>query len=268
MVPSDNIRLKLDWATEHLKALHQALEVFYASKPCVAITNFDAKNQRDIIMLQVTKTPDLRLGLLASDFLYNLRSCLDYLFWQLALIESGGKIPIKPKRVEFPISDNADTNSDARRKLDSILGYIPQTARGIIKGLQPYMAGPTDSARKAHPLYILDTLCNVAKHRIIPVRAMMAEMDVPAIPGCTYKWLDNGAIEVSIPAPHPQLPPPRAGILFGEREEGETDVNIITLIKIYKFVAVTTLPKFRCFFPQDIWFQTFDFQKNPPPFIQ
>lgn len=268
MVASDNIRLKLNRATEHLEVLYNALEDFYSSKPCICTTYFDADNRRDIVRLQVIKTPDLRLGIIASDFLYNLRSCLDYLFWQLALIHSGGDIPNNPKRVEFPISDNADKNSDARRKLDTILKYVPQAAHNIIKDLQPYMAGKTDSIRKAHPLYILDALCNVAKHRIIPVQAMMAEMAIPAIPGCTHEWLNNGTIEVYIPVPHPQLPRPSASILFGDSEKCETDVTIITLIDIYKFITVTTLPKFRCFFSQDIWFQTFDFQNNPPSFIK
>lgn len=254
MASTDNIRLNFERAAEHLNVLNQALDVFYASAPCIVTKHFDTQNQRDIYRLQLTKIPDMRLGVLAGDFLYNSRACLDHLFWQLVLIESGGEYPPKPKRIEFPISNNADTSNDARKKLDWLLRQIPKDARSIIESLQPYIAGQTDESRRAHPLYCLDALFNIAKHRVIPIQGMMGEMDVLAVTGTTYTFLNNATIEVSIPTPHPEFPPPRAGITFGSAEEGmNIDASIVG--KIYDFIRVDTLPKFARFFPQDSWFQ-------------
>jgi hypothetical protein len=259
LISVDNIRLNYERATEHLNALDKALGIYYEGNPCVIASRFDVENQRDIILLQVTKIPDMRLGILAGDFLYNLRACLDHLFWQLALIESGGRIPNNPKLIEFPISYKDNVSDKNRAWLASKLCYVPKSARSIIESLQPYTAGPTEANRKTHPLYLLNTLCNIAKHRVIPVRSMMAEIKIPNIPGISYKPLENASWEISIPTPHPTIFPPRASIMFGNIED-EIDVDVAVIGKVYDFVTTAILPKFADFFIEDTWFQAMKIQ--------
>jgi hypothetical protein len=255
MTSVDNIRLNFERATEHLKSLNEALDKYYALKPCLVTKRFDPESQRDIYLLQVTKIPDLRLGIFAGDYLHNLRACLDHLFWQLALIESGGKTPKNHRLIEFPISYKDNISDTNKAWLVAKLCYIPKDARSIIENIQPYTAGQSEVDRKSHPLYLLNALCNIAKHRVIPVRSMMAEMTIPHVSGSQFRICENATWEISLPIPHQELPSPRASIMFGDIED-EIDAEATVMGSIFDFVSKDVLPKFAQFFIEDAWFQS------------
>ena len=76
--------------------------------------------------------PPFEAALIAGDFICCLRSSLDYLAWQLAVITT----PIPSKRVCFPIyGENTPDNQVSIAK--STFG-IPEPAISLIKSFQPY----------------------------------------------------------------------------------------------------------------------------------
>jgi hypothetical protein len=97
--------------------------------------------------------PDRHLGILVGDCLYNLRSALDHLIWQLVLCNP----PHRPSRKNmFPICTSPALFDEQLKK--GRLKGVPESAVALIKGLQP-------NDTRDHPLFVLDYLHNIDKHR-------------------------------------------------------------------------------------------------------
>ncbi len=239
MHPLDGPRLKVERATEHLHALDEELGTFYDSEPVSITAGFDAKNGRNIYRLEVKLPPPLRLGLTAADAVYNLRSALDLLAWQLVLLTTNTPF----KRTEFPICK--DGTIDNLKRMATITKSIPDGARDIIDSLQPYHRGST---AELHPLWILDALCNLSKHRVIPTRATVGTLKVPAIPGIIEQQLNDRTIVVSVPGQQDFKPRAGAGVTFGDRSSGMS-VHSTDLGNIHNFVRDDVIPRFTGFFP-------------------
>ena len=73
-----------------------------------------------------------RFGLIAGDYLQNLRSVFDYLVWQLIL--ANGQTPHETNTA-FPICKSAAVFKEAR---DRRLQGVPDEAVNLIEKLQPY----------------------------------------------------------------------------------------------------------------------------------
>jgi len=92
------------------------------------------------------------LGLRIGEMLYNYRSSLDHLIWQLVL--SAGKHP--GGRNEFPIfNDPNEYNKNKRQKLKGVCEEVVK----IVDSLQP-----CTSNTKCRYLWYLQKLCNFDKH--------------------------------------------------------------------------------------------------------
>jgi len=99
-----------------------------------------------------------RTPLILGDCLQNLRSSLDYLVWELVLAAKG-----------VPTETNAFPVADSRKVFKNNLerGYLTGLTDDMIaevEFLQPYHAG---DARESHPLWLLNRLTNINKHRRI-----------------------------------------------------------------------------------------------------
>ena len=101
-----------------------------------------------------------------GEIVYNLRSALDHLVWQL--VWSNREIPTT--RNEFPIFSSEDKyRKAARRKLE---GMAPRHA-ALIERAQPYHK---DSAVGRH-LWMLQMISNIDKHRYVNVISMYSIAD-------------------------------------------------------------------------------------------
>lgn len=90
MPPSlDNPRAKLGRAEEHLKALDKEARAFGEHDPNSIVRELDTRDKWVIYRIRVAEEPPVRLGLIFGDYLYNLRSALDNLVWQLVLLAGG-----------------------------------------------------------------------------------------------------------------------------------------------------------------------------------
>ena len=119
------------------------------------------------------ETPKVPLGwsVRIGEILYNLRSALDHLVWQLVL--ANGQTP--GRHNTFPIvTDESKWEKEKSRKLKG----ISQKNEEIIRRLQPYTGGinlPFDVSA----LWTLHTLCNIDKHRHLILAAINLDARKP-----------------------------------------------------------------------------------------
>jgi len=91
----------------------------------------------------------------AGDVVHNLRSALDHLAYQLAVVGTPDTEP--SRRIEFPIAKDAATyEAEKARKVE---GIRPETVK-VIDALQPYKGGCHGDA-----LWRIHELDNIDKHR-------------------------------------------------------------------------------------------------------
>jgi hypothetical protein len=106
-----------------------------------------------------------RLGIIVGDIAHNLRSALDHLFWQLALVHCGGNVPWterEQRRIQFPITDTPDMFAGNRARK-----FVASEHWTRIESHQPY-SGPFDEAHAfLDPLARLRGFSNTDKHRVI-----------------------------------------------------------------------------------------------------
>ena len=248
MHPLDSVWLKVVRAKEHLDFLHTETQRFLALKPCKVIVekNFE-KNLKDYRIdsrFEIKREPPAEWSAIVGDFTYNLRSALDHLAWQLALL-----VTTKPHRsTEFPIFNSTsayqDRSSGANRKLRDVL----PASHSIIESLQPYHRG--DWPEVEH-LWWLHEINRIDKHReIIPcfIQAAFGFSDMRNI----YKvgTLYDGLIR-SIKIP----PKGKVKIEFGvdiafDVPDMPFPVDFMRLDGIHKFIREEVIPRFASFFPQ------------------
>ena len=154
---------RIDRAEEHLNAIKGELIAYYESEPGCVKGEFDPRAATGEWQVKVEPMPP-RLNTLIGEFLHDLRSTLNHLARQLVL-ENGG---IATDKSQFPIFGRAPTTKkQGEQALPSVHGGISHEARKVIDAAQPYKWGDryTD-----HPLWVLDKLWNIDKHRDILAR--------------------------------------------------------------------------------------------------
>jgi hypothetical protein len=159
MVVPDAVIYKIIRAGEHLQALEADVAEYFKSHPA-KIMRQEEGSPDEYIGRVIADTPiPMRLQLILGDFLQNLRSSLDYLVWELVL--AAKNTPGEDNM--FPICSTPDRFKGAlgRRRLQG----VPARAAAVIECLQPYNCGDFEKSL----LWTLDNLCNINKHRRIPL---------------------------------------------------------------------------------------------------
>jgi hypothetical protein len=157
--PLDGAKQKLLRADEHLEALHLMLQGMTPGH-CELVPEEDHQNNIGVLRARLPKPP-LRLSVLIGDFLFNIRSALDYLVWQLVLINK-----CEPgKSTMFPITSNPKTFADEIRR--NRLKGVSAAAQKAIESLQPYHTGNESLA-------VLAKLHNTDKHQAFNLTTAVA----------------------------------------------------------------------------------------------
>jgi len=161
MTPSlDGPLAKLNRAGEHLKALYQTVRRLQDGEGYAAVLEIDPETGDHLWRMKVDPAAPMRLGVLVGDVAHNLRSCLDHLAWQLALITKPNPYDL----TEFPIYRDAGPGGNCyeprgREKIRD----VPEEAEKLIESIQPYhRANPFES-----PLWILHHVNIRDKHRLL-----------------------------------------------------------------------------------------------------
>lgn len=244
MHPLDGPRRKLDRAAEHIQTLNDAVKRWYDSKPVHVIAkHFNADETAYIYRFEYPAIP-VFFGIVAGDIFHNLRSALDHLAWQLALLTK-----LAPyEHTAFPIC--LTNTSKTRLHFKRLLQDVPDDARQAIESLQPYNT-PNGIKPENHGLWILDQLSNFDKHRIITLGAAITEIEFKA--GMRQDWLDDHTIEISIPVVDKNFPPPppeSAYYLVVGHDIVGSGMQLAAIPVLHKFVRDVVLPKFERFFPE------------------
>lgn len=154
-------RAKLDRANEHLRLLDSETAAFYEGtaaegKPYVVESEFRPDSSEYVFYVNPKREPPLRLGILLGDFAHNLRSALDHLVCQLALLNG----PTDCSTTQFPI---CFTESRFKEVAGNWLKGVAPRHRAAIKRAQPYECGEPEK----HALAILDWVDRIDKHRSV-----------------------------------------------------------------------------------------------------
>jgi len=165
----EHVRLKLDRAKEHLDETQRELKGFYAGEPCaVSLETTATDPPRQIIRVKLT--PPLRLGILAGESICALRSALDHLAWQLALLSTDSPYAL----TEFPVCWDETKMPSNEALIARVTRSIQSDAVEEMRRLQPYLWG---QEYRADPLWQVNKLCNIDKHRIIAVSGTFVEFE-------------------------------------------------------------------------------------------
>jgi hypothetical protein len=242
-----NSQSKLAWAQGHLKLLDLEIGEFANSNPYILTREDDPEQHSHVLRFRLLDVPD-PICLIAADAVYSIRTSLDQLVWSLARLKG------IPKRTTFPIIKGPVLTKSRLVSFNDSLFDVPSEAICEIDALQPYHRG---SAFKTHPLWRLDEICNLDKHRRIPANGSASIIHFPnltaedrrnGIP--TIETSDDG-FEASVPIDLKHkldvYPKMQYAITFGGDISGISE-DFKSLMEIYKFVAESVLPRFERFF--------------------
>jgi hypothetical protein len=187
--------LKLTRAEEHLATLNQSIEEFLKSD--FYSTRGELDRQRRIL-LRVdeihTETP-AAWGVLIGEIIYNLRSALDHLAYELAVANHlPARLPEKIAATSaFPIFRNGRKYRKRTRKGDPAndsglykIRGCHRTAQAAIRRMQPYHRRKNPDA---WTLWQLEQLSNIDKHRTLHLTAAQTAMSRYGIEGTGWSKL-------------------------------------------------------------------------------
>ena len=236
--------LKTARAKEHLDSLWEQIAAFRGTRPHRFRVERDLANQCYRMHFRIQPVPD-KFALIVGDFLNCLRASLDHLVWALAKLRKP-----YPRGTAFPILEKPNI-----RLIQKCTRGVPTEARALIVSLQPYQK--EQSAIRSHHLWRLNRLCNIDKHRRIPVHSDVSYTHFPNFPRkfansiqVTSDESGNAGV-VSVPLHlerHMKLDPNASfNIIFGDSAEG-IDCDIQALGDMHEFVANNVIPRFSRFF--------------------
>jgi hypothetical protein len=242
-----NAQLKLAWAKGHLDLLDTEITSFANSNPYTLSRGDDLEHQRHVLRFNLLVVPD-PICLVAGDAIYNMRACLDQLVWGLARLSG------VPKRVVFPIIDGPVLTTSRWESFKRSLTDVPREAICEIESLQPYSRG---AAYKGHPLWRLDEICNLDKHRRIPANGSASVIYFPNLTpsdrasGIVKVETSDDGFVVSVPIELKSkldLPPTMSFTVHFRGDISGISETHKGLIEIYEFIAQGVLPRFTRFF--------------------
>jgi hypothetical protein len=182
--------LKIDRACEHLEAFEDALPDFRKRDPCHWADETDPNTGDKIWRVQGRPLdPPVEWNVIIGDALYNFRSALDHLAWQLVL--ANGNTPTR--HTAFPICTSASLYAQSSpRKVKR----MSKTAIALIEETQPCF-GRNPHRNKL--LAWLDGLHNVDKHRHLnlTVAATIGGLWFPGLPVVAHEevFIYEGPVE-------------------------------------------------------------------------
>lgn len=175
-------KLKLATAKEQIDKLHASVSRFITDKEVQRVSfDRDPDTGEEVHIAHVSQPPDPAWGVHVGTIAHLLRSALDNLAWQLALLNTATPY----ERTTYPIylkrrgtrsyetaALNIVKNGSNKGRLRGTLQYVASRHRAMIERTQPYRR---DNGNEKDPLWLLAQLNNTEKHRMIPVVVMTCQ---------------------------------------------------------------------------------------------
>jgi hypothetical protein len=251
MASLESVRQKIVWSDHHRQSLIAEANRYFETKPCIVVPEEEPETHRLIFRVKIVTPVPPSIPLIIGDCLQNLRSSLDYLVWEL--VSAAHNQPTKDNMFPICSTDNAFNQALSRGRLK---GVCPE-AIAEIKALQPYNNGQNDP----NPLTVLETLCNINKHRRLLVTVLSPHSAhteiVSSESGRSIQIVDATRGHDAEVAVSPR--PSKAGetmevegklayfITFNERPTERVEIGSC-LLALYRYVNEWIIPKFERFF--------------------
>jgi hypothetical protein len=239
---ADHLRMKIGRAYKHVMEFDSLVVAHCRRTDLFAATGIeDMRSGRLTVRIEFPILDgDILLSL--GDFVYNLRSGLDQLAWQLCL--SGGGTP--GRDTMFPIHE--DEAKSEGTFLKRVCG-MHSDAVAILREVQPYKRPDF----KKHPLWQLNTLSNIEKHRLPIGRSTDTSFNIEP-GGYTKTDFDNG-MELSWPLSAKgriKMESKTPKLTFGDPLDSFTTGDPLELTRediaeIYRYVREDVAPRFERF---------------------
>ena len=179
----DGVRVKIARANVHLDELKRRLNDWRVSKPYPIVVEIESNSGDQLWKVGDEPIPPPDLPVI-GDILFNLRSALDHLAWQLVL--KAGNVP--SRRTEFPIFNDPDIwKRDAPRKMAGMNGVM----KDRIKALQPCFYNHT---HRKKAIWGLQDYGNTDKHRTLLIVPVSTE-DMLWQPGGSPIYTHRGPVQ-------------------------------------------------------------------------
>lgn len=181
---------KLARANHHLRWIKRSIERWLATSVEVC-HQLEFGGDTVVTAEPLSPVPE-QLRVVVGDYLCNLRACLDQLAFALAEANCRGALPDTVARnSQFPIIGQA--SSESKKSMERRVAGIQAPAERIIEKLQPYHLGKDF---RDHPLWKLNELANIDKHRTPHVALVAHQVTQLPIPFLKYsaEFLKGGAI--------------------------------------------------------------------------
>jgi len=163
----EGIRAKLNRANEQIYSLNLEIASFLSDNYRIA-SHCNVESRQYIFTAFGQPEVPPRFSVLIGEIVHNLRSCMDHLVTQLAVLGPGGG---NPNVLEFPICRTPEKFEDSCKR-GKIKG-VPHIAATIIEELLPYRTStPVDTSS----LLILHDLDRSDKHRLLVVVVAVVQM--------------------------------------------------------------------------------------------
>lgn len=154
----EGVRLKLERAEHVIEKLNESVIAYLAENAYEVVGEFEPERSEYVIRGRVTKS-SAALAVIAGDVVHNLRSSLDHLAWQLALITTATPFDL----TQFPIA-RTEGEFGSKRGQNMIRDISPKH-RALIETFQPYNRSEENFVPYA--LGDLRVLSNTDKHRLL-----------------------------------------------------------------------------------------------------
>ena len=181
MHPLAGPRLKIAHAKAEIERLKLEEETFNKNTHYRPIkTGFNKKTQKDIYCVhREGPPPPLEWGVYIGEITHDLRSALDNLVYQLALLGSDPKTVAKDTSIQFPMFLHFDAGkSNFKKSRQRMIGLLRREDQARIERLQPYHRRNRakyipplrcQQGNRNSPLWWLQEINNADKHRLIQV---------------------------------------------------------------------------------------------------
>ncbi len=224
VLPLSDARQRLADGRKHLVELDDLLKAMPNPKDNCVVVDYKEQLRKHIVAIRLAVLPDPDATRAATEAVHSLRASLDYVAWQLALLERGGADPPEDeaRKMAFPICDHPNSLAGAQ-----ILGHVGKQAAKELRLHQPY-AQTLGGAHDPALLSKLRDLDNFSKHRLLMLRGqsfanipLHYRFDRP-ITGLRAEAVaqTNGKLGRTLPLTIPQY------FLRVETADGETDVKV------------------------------------------
>ncbi len=190
--------------TRPSKKIESLVEQYFTKKSNRAVISAGREKLDDFHVFRIASVPDVSqlkeaVALIVGDCVHNIRSALDHLAYQLALLHKDGKVN-SPYSVQFPIANTAERFTIEAKKG---LGEVMQEYQKVIESYQPYhgLAGRPDSwsGSYTHQLSLLQELSNTDKHRLLnPVLLIPNRLDFRLPEGINHYSPNINSVEDSL----------------------------------------------------------------------